>query len=233
MKKIVIAILAAVILMAGTSFAQMPYFQDFEGYAQTDGQLAADGWLIFGNVFNPSGGYLYGYGVFPAPNNIGNWCDVVLNEGGPDQEMQQLVMYSDYANGDHANGNLIECNLFQEQVLPVGASGVWTFNFDAKRGNIGGNSTAFGFIKVLNPAAGWATSVFNTVETTNTPVDWTPYSISVDVTGLDGQILQIGFMSVATNYEPAGVFYDNVAFSPDGTVATSEASLDDVKAMFR
>ena len=152
MKKSVIAIFAAALmLMAAASFAQTPYFQDFEALAQVDGQLAGDGWLVYGNIFDPAGNFLWGHGPWPAPNNIGNWCDIVVDEGGPDQEMQQLVMYSDYGNADHAVGNLIESNLFQEQVLPAGCSGTWTFTFDAKMGNLGGSSTALAFIKILNP----------------------------------------------------------------------------------
>ena len=141
----------------------------------------------------------------------------MVDEGGPDQEMQQLVMYSDYGNADHAVGNLIESNLFQEQVLPAGCSGTWTFTFDAKMGNLGGSSTALAFIKILNPAD-WSTTMYS-VDMTSIPVEWANYSVSVDVTGLDGMYLQFGFASTAANYEPCGIFYDNVAFSPEGTVA--------------
>jgi len=232
MKTLVIALFIA-LLIPVAGLGQTFYAQDFEGLAPVDGSLAGDGWLIFANVFDAGGGYLYGYGVFPAPNNIGNWQDIVSGEGGPAQDLQQIVVYSDYANADHGVGNLIETNVFQEQVVPAGATGTWTFTFDAKKGNIAGATTAIGFIKVLNPATGYSLSVFNTVDTTNTPVTWTDYSISVDVTGLDGQILQFGFSATASNYEPAGVFYDNVVFSPDGTVATDEVTLDEIKALYR
>lgn len=213
--------------------AQTAYLQDFEALMQVDGQLAGDGWLFFANVFDSGGGYLYGYGVFPAPNNIGNICDIVAGEGGPDQEMQQLVVYSDYGNGDHAVGNLIETNVFQEWTLPAGAMGTWTFNFDAKMGNLGGATTALAFIKTLDPNNGYAQTNFITADMTNTPATWTPYSLTIDIAGLDGQILQIGFSSTATNYDPAGVFYDNVAFTPDGTVANEDKSFSQVKQLFR
>lgn len=232
MKKSVIAILAAALmLMAAASFAQTPYLQDFESLSQTDGQLSGDGWLVYGNIFDPAGNYLWGHGPWPAPNNIGNWCDIVVDEGGPDQEMQQLVMYSDYGNADHGVGNLIESNLFQEQILPAGCSGTWTFTFDAKMGNLGGASTALAFIKILNPAD-WSTTMYS-VDMTSIPATWAPYSLSVDVTGLDGMYLQFGFASTAANYEPCGIFYDNVAFTPDGTVATEDTSMGSIKAMYR
>ena len=233
MKKSVIAIFAAaMLLLAAVSYGQTPYLQDFESLSQTDGQLAADGWLVYGNIFDAGGNFLWGHGPWPAPNNIGNWCDIVIDEGGPDQEMQQLVMYSDYGNADHGVGNLIESNLFQEQILPAGCSGTWTFTFDAKLGNLGGASTAAAFIKILDPNNGWSGPIY-TMDMTSTPATWTGYSIAVDVTGLDGQYLQFGFMSTAANYEPCGIFYDNVAFTPDGTVATEETTMDGVKAMYR
>jgi hypothetical protein len=50
---------------------------------------------------------------------------------------------------------------------------------------------------------------------------------------LDGQILQFGFLTVATNYEPCGVFYDNVAFSNDGTVSSESATWGEVKSLYR
>ena len=225
------ALLICMIPVAG--LAQTVYVQDFESLPPVNGALSADGWLVYGNIFDPSGTtHLWNHGPWPAPNNTGNWEDIVTGEGGPTQELQQIVVYSDYGNADHGVGNRIESNLFQEQALPVGCSGTWYFTFDAKMGNLGGSSTALAFIKILNPFAGWSTTTYSQ-DMTNTPSSWTSYMISVDVTGLGGQILQFGFMSVASNYEPCGVFYDNVAFSPSGVVATENAYWGDVKSMFR
>jgi hypothetical protein len=109
------------------------YSQDFEGLVQADGAaLANDGWLIFANVFNPGGGYLYGYGPFTAPNGGPGFSAVASGQGGASQGAQQLVVYSDYNNGDHANGNIIEANVFQEQVIgAIDAGTQWVFQFDA------------------------------------------------------------------------------------------------------
>lgn len=226
-------VIALALLIPAAGFAQTFYAQDFEGLAPVDGSLAADGWLVYGNIFDPAGNFLWSHGPWPAPNNVGNWCDIVTGEGGAAQEMQQLVMYSDYGNVDHAVGNLIESNLFQERTIAVGATGVWSFNFDAKMGNLGGASTALAFIKTLDPNAGWAMTNFITVDMTSIPATWGSYSLTIDMAGLDGQILQFGFASTASNYEPSGVFYDNVAFSPDGTVATDHMTLDGVKSLYR
>jgi len=233
MKFVSIVLVAAMLLIASVAFAQTPYSQDFEGLLMVDGQLAGDGWLVFGNIFDPAGNYLWGHGPWPAPNNIGNWCDITTGQGGPEQGQQQLVMYSDYGNADHGVGNLIESNLFQEQTVPVGAMGTYIFEFDAKMGDLGGASTAAAFIKTLDPNAGWAMTNFLTVDTTMLPTTWGTYMISIDVTGLDGQILQFGFMTVASNYEPCGVFYDNVNFYLDAGSPVEETTWGAVKALYR
>jgi hypothetical protein len=235
MKRRASVILAAALIICAiplVGLAQTPYSQDFEGLPPVDGSLAGDGWLIFGNVFFPDGSYNYGYGPFPAPNNIGNWQDIVTGEGGPDQGLQQIVVYSDYANGDHGLGYWIETNLFQEWIIDAGATGTWTFTYDGKLGNIAGASTALAFIKTLDPNAGYALTNFITQDMTNTPVTWQGYSLSLDMTGLGGQILQIGFSTTSTNYEPTGIFYDNVNFF-EAMTPVDETTWGAVKAMYR
>ncbi len=236
MKSVTIVLVAALLLVATVAFAQTPYEQDFEALAMVDGSLAADGWLVYGNVSDSGGTYLYGYGPFPAPNNIGNWCDITTGQGGVEQGEQQLSMYNDYNNTDHALGYLIESNLYQEQVLPVGASGIWAFQFDAKMGDLTGASTASAFIKTLDPNAGYALTNHIIYDTTSLPETWGTYTIYLDVTGLDNQLFQIGFASVASNYEPSGIFYDNVyLFELDPlTVPESEPTTwSSIKAMYR
>ena len=72
------------------------------------------------------------------------------------------------------------------------------------------------------------------LETTSIPDTWGSYSLSLEIdASLDGQLIQIGFSNVASNYEGSGVFYDNINFYIDGSVATESKSLSDVKAMFR
>jgi hypothetical protein len=221
-----------IFVLSGAALAQAPYSQDFEALPPVNGSLAGDGWLNFMNVFDSGGGYLYGYGVFAAVNNIGNLQDIVTGQGGPPQGDQQIVMYSDYANSDHGVGNLIESNLFQEWVVAPGAMGTWTFTFDAKLGDLGGSSTALAFIKTLDPNAGYALTNFIIQPTTTTPVTWTGYSLDIDVTGLDGQILQIGFSTTASNYEPCGVFYDNVNFF-QGASPVEATTWGAVKALYQ
>ena len=114
------------------------YAQDFEALVQAaPGALAADGWKVFGNVFSPDHSvYYYGYGTFPAPNNAGGFSGIDFTPD-PGHAAQDLVIFSDYNNGDHAAGNQIEANVFQEQTVAAADVGrTWTFRFDAKLGNL-------------------------------------------------------------------------------------------------
>jgi len=223
------------------AFGQIaPYTQDFEGLttAPEEGSsaLGDDGWLYFVNVFNSSGVYLYGYGVGPAPNVGTHMSAVVEGEGGPDQEIKQLSIFSDYGNvGSHEAGDLIETNIFQE--LTIDASNVgqtWTMTFDAKLGNLEGATTAAAFIKTLDPNAGYATTNYITADMTSIPSDWGNYSVSLEIDpSLAGQLFQIGFTNTAGNFEGSGVFYDNVNLSVDGAVATTSTTLDNIKSLYR
>ncbi len=232
----VFAVAMLICLVPAAGHALLPYNQDFEGLSQPDiNALANDGWLVFGNVFGPDWAYWYGYGPFPAPNTGAAFCAIAVGEGGPEQGAQQLVVFSDYENGDHGNGAFIEANVFQEQIIgPGDVSETWTFDFQAKLGNLEGSSTALAFIKTLDPDAGYALTNFITEDMTSIPTTWSSYSISIVIDAdLDGQILQFGFLNVATNYEGSGVFYDNVNFHITGPVAVDQETWGGVKSLYR
>lgn len=227
---IAIAVLAG--LVPAAALALVPYSQNFEGMVQTSPTaLSADNWLVYGNVFNPVNIYLYGYGPFPAPNGTSAFCALDTGQGGEQQGLNQLSVYSDYNNLDHNAGNLIESNVYREQTIVAGDVGKkWVFAFDAKRGNLAGASQARAFIKTLNPAAGWALTNFVTAEMTTIPETWSNYSISLTIdASLVGQIFQIGFMNTAKFYEPSAIFYDNVDLHEDNTSGVPVASLPGVE----
>jgi hypothetical protein len=196
---------------------------DFEALNPANASaLSATGWKVFGNVFsNNFSSYLYGYGVFPAPNGTPGFSSVSTGQGGPSQGAQGLVVYSDYNNADHANGNQIEANVFQEQTIGAADVGTsWVFRFDGKAGDLQTPSRALAFIKTLDPNNGYATTNFLTLDTAALPAAWGSFSIPIAITpALNGQILQFGFSATATNYRPSGVYYDNVNFSvvPEAT----------------
>lgn len=209
-----IASSVALAFCATTASAQItPYTQDFEGLNQQDpNALANDGWLVFGNVFDgTTGNYMYGYGPFPAPNGGPAFCGITSGQGGPAQGNQQLVVYSDYNNTDHANGHIIESNVFQEWTVGAGDVGkTYEFVFDVKMGDLQPNSTAAAFIKVIDNTT-FGLSGFVTVDLTNTSTLWSTNSLQITLDASQvGHFFQIGFMNTATNYTPSGVIYDNV-----------------------
>ncbi len=215
------ALAAALLILApaASRAALSPYSQNFESLVQTDPlALGNNGWKVFGNVFTPALVYIYGYGPFPAPNGGPGFSGIDVGQGGPPQGNQQLVVYSDYNNGDHANGNLIESNVYREQTIAAADVGsTWVFSFDAKLGNLVSPSTALAFIKTLALPAFTLTN-FLTVNTTALPTTWGSFSISIPITaGLVGQILQIGFANTTTNYVSSGVYYDNILWAQQVT----------------
>ncbi|MFK8013947.1 MAG: hypothetical protein AB8G17_00725 [Gammaproteobacteria bacterium] len=214
-----LALFTALTIMSAptSSAALMGYSQDFESLDQTSGSaLADDGWLVGANVFDPSGAnFLYNYFTFPAPNGGAAFSGIDIGQGGAAQGDQQLSVYNDYNNGDHGVGNRIEANVFQEQIIDASDEGsIWSFSFDAKEGNIEGASTSLAFIKVLDPNAGFAQTDFVMIDMTSIGTGWSSFDLSVDIdAGQAGQILQFGFINVASNFEGSGMFYDNIEFS--------------------
>lgn len=212
----VLAIVLAVVLSAPAMAQLTQYDQNFECLdAGAPDALSADGWLVFGNVFTGAGGFIFGYGPFPAPNGGEGFSAIAVGEGGVRQDLQQLSVYNDYNNFDaHSVGNLVEANVFQEQI--IGAEDVgstWLFTFDAKRGNIDGATTAKAFIKTLDPDFFFLTN-FITIDMTGVPDNWNSYLVSILIDpSIEGNILQFGFLSTATDFEGSGIFYDNVGFT--------------------
>lgn len=226
----VAAALLCLIPVAG--FALAPYGQDFESYSlPAPGALMGDGWLVYGNVFGYDWGWWYGYGAFPAPNDGAAFCAVSAGEG---IGAQCLSVYSDYNNGNQTNG-IIESNVFKEQTVTAADVGqTWTFTFQAKRGNLAGSSTAFAFIKTLNPAAGYITTNNIRTEMTAIPNTWAPYQVTIAIDpSLVGQVLQFGFVNYCRLYEGSGIFYDDVSFSSGAPVATQDATWGGVKNLYR
>ena len=224
--KAVLLVALVVAMVPASVFALEAYSQDFASISPpAPGALLGDGWVVYANVFTSGGAYLYGYGTYAAPNDGAAFCAIAVGEGGGSQGMQQLSVYSDYNNaGAHNAGDLVEANVFREQMVTAGDVGeTWVFEFDAKMGNLVAPTTAAGFIKTLNPAAGWATTNYITVDTTAIPTTWGTYSVQITIDPtLVGQIFQSGFTSTASNWAGSGVFYDNVSLTNNGDVVADD-----------
>ena len=204
------------------------YTQDFEGLTlpppgQTDfppNSLSDDGWLVGGNEFESDGTFFNSYFSFPAPNGGPAFSAVVAGEGGPPQGAQQMSIYNDYNNANHGDGppdlnRIIEAVVFRERTIVAADVGnTICFTFDAKAGNIEGATTAEAFIQVLDQVGStFGVLAFDTLVTTNISTEeWQDNNtICVPIDGsLDGQLLQYGGRSRASNFEGSGIFYDNM-----------------------
>ena len=218
------------------------YEQDFNSLdAQSATALSDVGWLASGNQFDSDGNFVGNFGTFPAPNatsDPGNifYSAVIQGQGGPAQEPQQLSVFNDYnccgATGGHSDPTApfetVEALVFQEPFnfdnrIPAELVGqTVTFVFEGKKDTsefgLGGNTTAVAFIKTLDPNANFATTNNVTLPTTNLPLQWTGFSLSLDITQSEqGQIMQVGFQTIAQQFEPSTNFYDNVLITRSPT----------------
>jgi uncharacterized surface protein with fasciclin (FAS1) repeats len=211
----VIHAIDAVLMPPAPEPASFEFSDDFES-ADPNLEAPIAGWTSYVNVFN-GGAYLYGYGF---PSKVSNeQISNISTEVGEGQGAQVLNVFSDYTNGDHNNGADIEANIFREFVIQEGDVGEFRFEFDAKRPAefaIDDRSAAGGFIKLLDPNAGYATVYYVTEETTALGTDaFTTLGIDVTINGAEqaGIIIQFGFTNTVTAYNPSGVLYDNVSVS--------------------
>ena len=226
-----LALTSAIAFTPVSNASMVSYAQDFEGLDAGNslalGIAGGDNWKIFADVWFGdvgTGAFLYSYGVFSAPNGGPGFSAVAGGEGGAPQVSQYMNIYSDYNNLDHANGFNINTNVFQERRLDAGdvGSGTWTFSGDFKAPSSAGiaepasNAVASAFIKTLDPNNNFATTNDIRFDSTSAdPANWGSFSIDLDLSdpALNGQILQFGFNTTATNYEDSGVYYDNLNFT--------------------
>ncbi len=224
---VVLAMLVGVVF-APLSYAELAFYrQNFE--AMTPGQgwppndLSEDGWLIFGIEWdaNPypdpgSANQVAFYGPFEAADGEpGSIQALATGEGGPNQGDIALVKYSDYNNANQTI-RYIQALTYQTRTIEIGDVGLWRFTYDAKIGNLEGDSSAFAYIQTVDPEL-FFQKQFVSNDTTTLPVVWGTYNLEllIDETML-GDILNFGFSATATNYAGSGVFYDNIRFGGAG-----------------
>lgn len=171
-----------------------------------DGTGPLVGWTAYINVFDQScSSYSYGYQYEALGTGV-----AVIADGS---SSKVLNVYSDYDNPESSLACL-ESNVFREYELTAGNIGTYSFTFDVElppeefRG-----ADVKGFIKVLDPSAGFAD--IGGV----TPVTSTEGSQALEITltdGMVGKLLQFGFATTVSNDDPSGMYYDNVVFQATG-----------------
>ena len=224
-----LAMLSTIAFSSSASAALATYTQNFEGMTPLQGyppnDLSNDGWQIYGIVYdanpynNPSANITGQYGPFPAANagapdgSLGSIQGVATGQGGPTQGDVVLAKYTDYNNQDGLATGYVAASTYQEQEIGAGDVGsTWRFSYDAKKGNLEADSSAFAYILTQDFTAG--SEIFLPSDTTNLPIEWGRYFIDLLITPeLVGDNLSFGFVATATGNNGSGNFYDNIVFA--------------------
>lgn len=224
---VVLAMLTATVFAPFSNADLAFYRQNFEamtpGLGFPPNDLADDGWLIFGIEWdaNPypdptAANQVGAYGPFEAADGEpGSIQGLATGEGGSDQGDIALAKYSDY-NNPNQTIRYIQALTYQTRTIEIGDVGLWRFVYDAKIGNLEGDSSAFAYIQTID-AGLFFQKEFVSNDTTTLPVEWGTYSLEllIDET-MVGDILNFGFSAAATNFTGSGVFYDNIRFGGAG-----------------
>ena len=122
--------------LSSQASAQLSFFsENFESLGQNNPTALGDsGWLVSGAVFDQFEDFQFFYGNFPAPNEQPGVAlsNIESGQGGPEQGLQYLNVFSDYnccgLDTDqpigHGNGtDIVESNVFQEQIIGAGDIG--------------------------------------------------------------------------------------------------------------
>jgi hypothetical protein len=145
-----------------------------------------------------------------APGIPPGFAAIATGDGGPDQGLQYLSVFSDYNNGDQLTSGAcgpstctVNTSVFREPfnlANRIGAADLnfcWTFSFDARSNpaggiadatiNNGGNfleapTSASAFLKTLDPDNNFNTTNDERVDMTNIGTgEWARYSVNLDL----------------------------------------------------
>ena len=205
--------LAGIALLANQSHAVTFFADNFES-AGADGKtnLGAP-WEMNKQVFTSTGDYAGGYypGTTFGPNAI------VSGQGGVNQGTYQAKLWPDYDGwwGDWTDNKVVKTSLLFSIVNLSAADiapGTIQMDFDYKlQGALGPNTSVFSFAKILSPD--WSQTWYTDWKQL-TGGDWSHGSNVMNFDGNQtGANLQYGFMVVSQNYQPNGLFVDNVTIS--------------------
>jgi hypothetical protein len=197
--------------------ASFEFTADFEA-ADAGAGTIGDSWKAYGAGVNPDGSERYSYGApFDAPNGA-NISNIASGDEGAEQGTQYLTVFNDYANGDHGSSALVAISVFREFTIGADDSGTYRFSVDARLpsdGALASPTTGTIFVKRLDPANGYATTVLGEIDVATLTTSWQTLTIDFEVDGSTQaeQLLQFGFSNTATSYNPSAVIYDNVTVS--------------------
>ena len=222
MKKVLSLMLAGIALLANQSHAVTFFADNFEAAGAAGETHIGGRWEMNKQVFQAPtvanadgvlGGYVGGYypGSTFGPNAI------VSGEGGVNQGLYQGKLWPDYDGwwGDWTGNKVVKTSLLVSIVNLSAADiapGTIQMDFDYKlQGELGPNTSVFSFAKILSP--NWSETWYTDWKQLSGG-DWSHGSNVMNFDGNQtGANLQYGFMVVSENYQPNGLFVDNVTIS--------------------
>jgi len=216
-----------------------PFFTDnFEDRVQ-DQPLIGNNWTWYDQWFTEDGctGDDAGFGpfddgnpddyeaanrnFFTVPEGTGDYYRAGLEVPAWDGALTNMLRV--YGNQYNNNGNCQRTLIFQEMDAPEAGNYVFSFDVAQDRDSAPANAeVTAAFVKVLDPANGFATVLFETVKTTPprafSPNDVATLSQAVEFTITEemvGKLLQFGFYNdVTPNYiqssDTSAALYDNI-----------------------
>jgi hypothetical protein len=210
---VILSILSAV-SQADTPTTPVEYSQDWEG----DEFEVLTGWLAYIDAFETDCVTSKNYGY---PYTIGAGQVAVLADG---VDSKVLNVFSNYDDGNQPD-ICLKTSVYREVIVAAENVGDYSFNFIAEPPEAVGSNTN-GFIKVLDPAAGYAAIGLEAVETTAGGDITVSFTIDESMVG---KLLQFGFDTLAAGYENSGMQYDNLVFGAassggTGNGGTAEAA---------
>jgi hypothetical protein len=213
MKKVLSLMLAGIALLANQSHSVTFFADNFEASGAAGATSLSSPWEMNKAVFTSTGDYVGGYypGTTFGPNAI------VSGQGGVDQGLYQGKLWPDYDGwwGDWTDNKVVKTSLLISiRALTAAdiAPGQIQMDFDYKlQPTLGPNTSVYSFAKILS--ADWSQTWYTDWRQL-TGGDWSHGSNVISFDGNQvGANLQYGFMVVSENYQPNGVFVDNVTIS--------------------
>ena len=190
---------AAICLAPLSASAQIEFFTDFEG----EQGVSKDAWLAVVNYYSDTTCETYESTPYSFPaGDAGPQVSALVDADGS----QKLNFFSNYDDAQQQT-TCIETIILQEHTITDSDIGRYVFSFDtslptdpAQQG--GDNTNAF--VKLnFAPIAGTPVS----------PIPAGRKTVVVDITAdMVGGLLQWGFANTSFDYQPTGIYYDNVRF---------------------
>ena len=217
---VILSILSA-LSQADTPATPVEYSQDWEG----DEFEVLSGWLAYIDAFETDCVTTKGYGY---AYTIGSGQVAVLADG---VDSKVLNVFSNYDDGNQPD-ICLKTSVYREVTVAADNVGDYSFSFVAEPPEAVGTNTN-GFIKVLDPTAGYSAIGLESVETTAGGEFTVSFTIDDSMVG---KLLQFGFDTLAAGYENSGMQYDNLVFGAassggTGNGGTAEAASSTFKLL--